>query len=100
MFILMQRIKRSVLSLRERKIEYLFEDKEKHSLRTSIMLLGSGILELAYHIYPFLIPGICYADEIRKPETENRVRENVYYSLLRKGYPQEKVRAFIDSVNI
>jgi len=96
----MQRLRNSVLNLRQKNIEFLFEDKTKAIRGSSLRLLGYELLELAYHLSPLFIPGIIYANEIRKPGTVSEIKKRAYESLLAKGYEKDTVKNFIDNINV
>ena len=95
----MQRLRNSVLNLRQKNIEFLFEDKTKAIRGSSLKLIGYQLLESAYHLY-LLFPGIIYANEIRKSGTVSEIKKRAYESLLAKGYEKDTVKNFIDNINV
>jgi len=97
----MPRLKKTLdpMTLREKNIECLFESKENSSLGATLRLIGYRLLESTYHIFPFMVPGIIYAYERTRPDAEHKIKENAYNSLLRKGYPKDKVKDFIEKVS-
>jgi len=76
-------------------IEYAIEDKLNPSWPTSLKDLGGLFLEFYYHVLQLPLAARSlreYIRESKKPEVKERMRENVFNSLVKKGYSSERVK--------